>query len=675
MVPSSTEITVRAVILAVVLAIILAAANAYLGLKVGLTISASIPAAMISMGVLRFFKNSSILENNIVQTGASAGEALVGGTAFILPALIILHYWQHFSYLQTLILSLIGGILGILFSIPLRRVLLADKTLRFPEGTAIGQVLKMSQDSKNGNLRRLTQGGAWGAVITLCQSGFQIMADHAATWFKVGNKFVFGFTFGFEPAILAAGYIVGINVALSTLLGVVIGLVVGIPIFSYLHPLVTDVDASSVAVTIWHSYIQPIGVGTMLVGGLWTMALLMKPIISGMQSSFTSLKTIKKSGYTALPKHERDIPIHYAMGLLIVLLIPLGVILFNFVSHPILGLGIKLQIITLTIMILFILLAGFFFSSLCGYFAGLIGSSQNPLSGIVLSVLLLVSLLLLGLFHWVPEATQNTQRLLDSEGLAIIIGTLISSACAISNDTIQDLKTGQIVEATPWKQQVILVLGVVVSALVLAPTLELLFNAYGMGGVSPPGRYVDPSQMLSAPQATLMASLVVGAFTHNLPWNLLGIGFLVAMACIIVDRLLQRHGMRLPILAVGVGIYLPLDTSSALILGGLASYVVDRTVRKKHLTQTETPEENHARQRGLTLACGLVAGACLMGVVLAVPFTLAQSTEVLRLMPAHFTGIAKVLGALSTVAIFAWMYRTVCGFKSDSPSSWKDGSC
>jgi putative OPT family oligopeptide transporter len=656
------EISFRAILLAILLAVILAAANAYLGLKVGLTISASIPAAILSMGILRFFKNSSILESNIVQTGASAGEALVAGTAFILPALIILHYWQHFDYWQTVIISLTGGILGILFSIPLRRVLLADPSLRFPEGTAIGQVLKISQEDTKGNLKELIQGGLLGAFVALFQSGFQIISNNFSLWFKAENKFIFGFTFGFEPALLAAGYIVGIGVALSTLLGVTIGWVIGVPIFSYLHPLtmVTHQSASSLATSIWQSSIRPIGVGTMLVGGLWTMVLLIKPIIKGVHSSFVSLRTIKESGYTSLPKHERDIPINYTLTLLGILILPLAYILFSFINHPALGLSTSIQIVTLLIGVVFILITGFFFSSLCGYFAGLIGSSQSPISGVSLSVLLFASLTLLAIFNWAPGFTHDTKHLLEGEGLAVIIGTLVSSSCAITNDTIQDLKAGQIVGATPWKQQVILILGVVVSALIIAPTLELLFNAYGIGGISPPGRHMDPAQMLSAPQATLMASLVAGAFKHNLPWSLISIGFVVAIFCIIIDRILQRRGMRLPVLAVGIGIYLPLDTSSALILGGLASYFVERTLIKQHPIQTKNSADNAARQRGLTLACGLVAGACLMGVVLAIPFTLAESTDVLRLMPEHLILLASLLGGLSTLGILGWIYRTVC---------------
>lgn len=664
----ANEITFRSVVLSIILAVVLAAANAYLGLKVGLTISASIPAAILSMGILRFFKSPSILENNIVQTGASAGEALVAGVAFILPALIILHYWQHFDYWHTVFISLTGGILGVLFSIPLRRVLLADKTLRFPEGTAIGQVLKISEGA-SGHLKELTHGGLLGAIIALFQGGFQIVADNTHLWYKAANKFVYGFTFGFEPALLAAGYIVGVGVAMSTLLGVFLGWVIGIPLFSYLHPHIVGSSAESIAMSVWQTYIRPIGVGTMLVGGLWTMALLIKPILRGVHSSFQSLQTIKQSGYAALPKHERDIPIHYTLVLLLVLIIPLAYILANVIWNPSLGLSLPIQLTTLIVGVIFILVTGFFFSSLCGYFAGLVGSSQSPISGVSLSVLLLASLVLLGLFSWAPGFTPDTQHLLAGEGLAIIIGTLVSSSCAITNDTIQDLKAGQIIGATPWEQQVILILGVVVSALVLAPTLELLFNAYGIGGVSPPGRHMNPAQMLSAPQATLMASLVMGAFRHNLPWGLIGIGFGVAAICIVIDHFLQKRHLRLPVLAVGLGIYLPLDTSSALILGGLASYWVERTLAKQHQTLPEKQAQEKMlaqRQKGLTLACGLVAGACLMGVVLAIPFTLAQSTSALRVMPAHLENVASLLGVLATLLVLGLIYRAVCQGKEQN---------
>ncbi len=654
------EITIRALFLAVILAIVLAAANAYLGLKVGLTVSASIPAAILSMGILRFFKNSNILENNIVQTGASAGESLVGGTAFILPALLILHYWKEFNYWQTACISLIGGILGVIFSIPLRRVLLEDKTLRFPEGTAIGQVLQASQEGK-GHFRELVHGGIIGGAISLFQTGFQLIADNILLWFKT-KTIVYGLTLGFEPALLAAGYIVGINVALSTLLGVVLGWLIGIPVASYYaHNSIAHLEPASAAIHLWQAKIRPVGVGTMLIGGLWTIVLMFKPIVSGLRSSFASLAMIRKSGYQALPKYERDIPIHYAFGLLFFLLIPLYFLLAYFTQNTILTLPMLGEAGTLVLFIVFALVVSFFFSSLCGYFAGLIGSSQSPISSVSLSVLLLAALLLLGIFNFVPEFTSTDHQLLIAEGFTIILGTLVSSACAISNNTIQDLKAGQIVGATPWKQQVILILGVIVSALILPAILQLLFQAYGIGGISPPGRHINPSQMLSAPQAMLMANLASGAFRHNLPWHLISIGFMIAVVCILIDYLLKPRGMRLLVLAVGCGIYLPLDTSAALIAGGVAAYFVENTLRKKQHAPAEAAvtSVNAAKQRGLTLACGLVAGSCLMGVFLAIPFTLAQSTDVLKLAPAHFKNIAAILGLISALSLLAWIYKTV----------------
>ena len=226
------EITLKAVILSIFLTIILTAANAYLGLKVGITISASIPAAVISMGILRFFRKSNILENNIVQTAASAGEALVAGVIYILPALLILQFWQHFNYWETTLVAMVGGTLGVLFSIPLRRILLSDKTLRFPEGTAIGEVLKISNQGKTG-LHNLVRGGIIGSSISLLQAGFQIIADSIQFWFKAGNSFIYGFGTGFEPALLAAGYIVGIRVAISMFVGVAIGWLIGIPVLSH----------------------------------------------------------------------------------------------------------------------------------------------------------------------------------------------------------------------------------------------------------------------------------------------------------------------------------------------------------------------------------------------------------------------------------------------------------
>lgn len=658
------EITVKAVILSIILAVILAAANAYLGLKVGLTISASIPAAVISMGILRFFKNSNILENNIVQTAASAGEALVAGIIFILPALLIIQFWHDFNYWETTLVAMVGGSLGVLFSIPLRRVLLADQSLRFPEGTAIGQVLKISADNKTG-LKDLVKGGVIGSVISLFQAGFQIVADSAAFWYKVDNKFVFGFGTGFEPALLAAGYIIGISVAMSTFAGVLVGWIVGIPVLSYLHGFDLAQDATTIAMSVWKNDIRYLGVGTMLVGGIWTLITLIKPIIKGLKSSIASVTTMRTGGYQSLPHTERDIPIHYVGIALLVLLIPLGALFYHFMGYVGLQLTPGAQISVLTFAILFSLLGGFIFASICGYFAGLVGGSNSPVSGMAMSALLLSSLMLLGLFTLLQVPFSTAAEKMTAAAFIVFLTTAILSAAAITNDTIQDLKAGQIVGATPWKQQVMLIIGTLVSAIVVPPILELLFNAYGIGAVFPrPG--MDPAQALSAPQATLMATLAQAVFSHNLPWPMLIAGAVVAVIFIITDFFLKKKNLRLHVIATGLGIYLPLSVSMTLVFGGILSFIVERTLRNRYAERIseQFAQANQCRQRGLVAACGIVAGASLMGVVLAIPFTIAKSTDVLRLVRPSFAPIAEVMGALASVTVLYWLYAVVCKRKS-----------
>lgn len=658
------EITVKAVILSIILAVVLAAANAYLGLKVGITISASIPAAVISMGILRLFKTSNILENNIVQTAASAGEALVAGVIFILPALMILQFWHDFNYWETTLVAMIGGSLGVLFSIPLRRVLLADQSLRFPEGTAIGQVLKVSSQGKAG-LKDLVKGGAIGSAISLFQAGFKVIADGAQLWFKAGNSFVFGLGTGFEPALLAAGYIVGISVAMSTFVGVIIGWIFGIPILSHIEGLDITKDATTIAIHIWKTDIRYIGVGTMLIGGIWTLITLIKPILEGLSSSFDSVRTMRASGYLSLPHTERDIPIHYALVALAILVIPLTFLFYHFTGYVGLQLTTGTQISVVAMGVLFTLFGGFIFASICGYFAGLVGSSNNPISGLAMSALLLSSLILLGLFTLANVPLITSVEKLAAAAFVVFLTTAVLTAAAITNDTIQDLKAGQIVGATPWKQQVMLILGTLVSALVVPPILELLFSAYGIGSVFPrPG--MDPSQALSAPQAMLMATLAQGVFAHNLPWPMLITGALIAVACIITDTLLKKRNLRLPVLAVGLGIYLPLGVSMPLVFGGILSFIVERSLNKRYAEEKEDDhsQANQGRQRGLVAACGIVAGASLMGVVLAIPFTLAKSTDVLRLVPENFAPFANILGVVATAAVLYWLYAVVCRRKN-----------
>ncbi|OGT47628.1 MAG: oligopeptide transporter, OPT family [Gammaproteobacteria bacterium RIFCSPHIGHO2_12_FULL_41_20] len=644
-------------ILGIILTIILAAANAFLGLKVGNTVSASIPAAVISMGILRFFRNSNILENNMVQIMASVGESLTAGIAFILPALIILHVWDGFHYWQTVAVGLVGGGLGVLFTIPLRRALLQDKTLRYPEGVAIGNVLKASENREKGDLQALTQGGLIGGLIAFCQSGLQVLADGFQFWAK-GSTTIFGFGFGFSPALIAAGYIVGVNVALSLLTGVIIGWVIGVPVLSHLYGFVSTESATDIAVAIWRSHIRYIGVGTMLVGGLWTLCTLFKPVVHSIMTSVASLREIKLGKKVETLRTERDIPINYVLWGVLLLLVPLFFVIAFTVIPANLSISTHLRYLISGVSTLYVLFGGFVFCSVMAYFAGLIGSTNSPVSGLLVSSLLVLCLLFLVLFGM----QANTSADLDVLGVIVAVGStaIIGAALAISNDTMQDLKVGQIVGSTPWKQQVMLILGVIVSAFVVPPILQLLYNAYGIGGVFPRPN-MNPAQMLSAPQAGLMAAVAKGVFSHNLEWGMILTGAIIAVICIVIDEILKQFGTRLPVLAVGLGIYLPLDSSTPVIIGGLLSYLV--AFRLNHLYHRGKPEvevkvHSH-RHRGLLLCCGIVAGASLMGVILAIPFAIKESSDALKIMPAALQPFAGLLSMAVTALLCIWIYRVV----------------
>lgn len=655
---SLPEITLRVLVIGVILTIVLAAANAFLGLKVGVTVSASIPAAVISMGILRFFRQSNILENTMVSIMASVGEALTAGIAFILPALIILHVWDKFNYWQTVITSLLGGGLGVLFTIPLRRALLQDKTLRYPEAVAIGNVLKASEKREEGDLRSLIAGGTVGGLIALFQSGFQVLTDTFNYWVKSSN-IVFGFGLGLSPALIAAGYIVGVNVALSLLVGIAIGWLAGVPVLSWVYGL-PDVDtANQMAMSLWRGHIRYMGVGTMLIGGLWTLCTLFKPVIHSMATSFTAVRQLRLGEKVDSLRTERDIPIHYVFISAFILLVPIFLLIAYFIIPTEFNITPGFRYFLSGFSTLYILFGGFAFCSIMAYFAGLIGSTNSPVSGMLVSALLIACLIFMGFFSFTNWDSETKEMI----GSVIAIGSLvvISAGLAIANDTMQDLKVGQIIGATPWKQQAMLILGVIVASFVIPPILQLLYNAYGIGGVFPrPG--MNPDQMLAAPQAGLMATIAKGVFSHHLEWNMIGIGAFIAVICIVIDEFLKKqYGTRLPVLAVGLGIYLPLDSSVPCVIGGLLSYLVqyrlDSLYRRGHL-EDEAKLNTH-RHRGLLLCCGIVAGASLMGVVLAIPFAIRQSSDALRIMPDQFMPFAGVLSIIVTFMLCAWIYKVV----------------
>lgn len=654
---SLPEITFRGIVLGLFLTVVLAAANAYLGLKVGQTVSASIPAAIIAMSLLRFFRNSNVLENTMVQTMASVGESLIAGVTFIMPALIILHIWNGFYYWQTVAIALLGGILGVLFTIPLRRALLIDKTLRYPEGIAISNVLKASLTTEKSDMKALSWGGAVGGVITLFQTGFQILTDTFDFWLKSTGGTVYGFGLGLSPALIAAGYIVGINVAISFFVGIAIGWLAGVPVLSWIYGVPNADSIADSAMLLWRGHIRYMGVGTMLVGGLWTLFRLCKPITQSIGASLASLRAAKVNGKGATLRTERDIPINYVLWGCLILVLPVFFLLVNYIvpGDPTISANFRNLLCAFTAI--YVLVGGFLFCSISAYFAGLVGSSNTPVSGLLVSSLLILCLTLLAFFGM-------NGGIAGREMFGVILGigssVIICVGLAISNDTMQDLKVGQVIGATPWKQQLMLVIGVLISSFVVPPILDLLYNAYGIGGVFPhPG--MNKAQMLSAPQAALMATVAQGVYTHNLQWAMITVGAVFAAICIVIDEILKRYGTRLPVLAVGLGIYLPMNTTVPVIIGGVLAYVIQLRLNKKYRNGHGDNEPHVAKHkhRGLLLACGVVAGASIMGVVLAIPFAIKQSSDALKIMPDSLMPFAGVLSILITVILCGWIYRVV----------------
>lgn len=642
------EITFKVIILSVILAAIMSAANAYLALKIGQTISASIPASVLAIGILRFFKNSNVLESNLIQTAASAGEGVAGSVAFVLPAMLFIHAWKGFNYWETAIATMLGGLLGVFFSIPLRRVMLGMKTLRFPEGTAVGNVLRVTSMNVKGNthMKRLVQGISIGGLMAFAQSGIQIFSSQISYWVKAGRS-VFGAQLGFSPALLAAGYIVGPEVGMSLFTGFVLGWVVVLPALCYHFGLPHADSLGDSVMTIWSTQLRFVGVGVMLVGGVWTLIRLINPVIEGIKVSFKSLHGV--GGSENLPRTERDIPIIWAfLGVLTcMLLVYMLVLHFTYVEKLYMVYTHAFLLWAALATILFILVIGFFISTIAAYFVGLVGSSNSPMSGLII-----LSILMLGVLYFFVFSHSDNGRV---AAVMVLVTTIIGTSGIISNENLQDLKAGQMVGATPWKQQVVLGIGVIVAALVIGPVLQLLYQAYGMAGMFPhPG--MDPSQMLAAPQAGLMASIIKGIRTQDLPWPMISIGCVMAVVVIIADEILRRKGRRLPALAVGLGVYLPPSIILPTVLGGMIKFFVNRSARHAK-TEAEKEKAVETEQNGLLTACGLVAGAALMGVVLAIPFVIMGSSNAISIMPTNLSGLAHGLGLVSFLILTFWLYK------------------
>tara|TARA_Y100001970_G_scaffold39614_1_gene48802 strand:- start:15723 stop:17570 length:1848 start_codon:yes stop_codon:yes gene_type:complete len=608
------EITFKAILLGIILSMLLSGAMAYLGLFAGMTVSASIPAAVLSMGILALFKKSNILENNLVQTAASAGESLAAGVIFTIPALILMGYWQSFDYLEVAKISAIGGIIGVMFTVPLRRAFILVAKLQYPEGIATAEVLKagekaraISDNKSSSGLKMILMSSLAGGLMKLSELGFSMWNVVLEKAINFGNV-IFGLGTNLSPALLSVGFIVGRNIGILVVCGGLISWGIAIPIYSGLYGF--EGDPLNAAYSIWNSKIRYLGVGAMVVGGIWSLIKLFNPLIIGIKDSLQAIKGLN----TSTPKEEQDIPINFVGIVLLIMLIPVFLLYLNIIQST--GIAILLTFI--------LIIFGFLFSAVAAYMAGVVGSSNNPISGVTIATILFSSLLLFFLLG----ADSNS----GSAG-AIMIGAIVCCAAAIGGDNLQDLKTGYIVGATPWKQQIMQIIGVLSASVVLGVVLDILHTAYTIGSPS-----------LSAPQATLMKSVADGVFKGNLPWNFVYFGAAIAVIIILLDIRQEKRGseFRIPVLAVAVGIYLPIELTVPIFIGGMINHLA------KNTGTSTSSEEN-----GLLLASGLITGETLMAIFIALPIFLTGNKDWWPTFPGY-----DILGILSFIAIIFWIYNT-----------------
>ncbi|HHF5820694.1 TPA: OPT family oligopeptide transporter [Haemophilus influenzae] len=608
------ELTVRGIILGALITVIFTASNVYLGLKVGVTFASSIPAAVISMAVLKFFKDSSILENNMVQTQASSAGTL-SSVIFVLPGLLMMGYWQDFPFWQTMLICAAGGTLGVLFTIPLRRAMVVNSNLPYPEGVAAAEILKAGNNADgDSGVKDIAYGGVLAGLVAFLTNGLRVMADGASAWIQTG-KAAFQLPMGFSLALLGAGYLIGIVGGIAMLIGVILTWGVAVPYFTMSEDIAADASLIDSAMTVWKTKVRYIGVGTIGIAAIWTLLILMKPMIEGMVHSFRMLK-----GGQEASEHRIDIDLSpKTMIYILIATVALIVIsLHHFIAAA--PISPELSILLVVVCTFLAVFIGFFVAAASGYMAGLVGSSSSPISGIGIISVIVISLVLVsignasGLFE-----TVDGQKFLTA--LTLFTASIVITTACISNDNLQDLKTGLLVEATPWRQQVALIIGCFVGALVIAPVLEILYHAYGFSGALPRPD-MDPSQALSAPQATLMTAISQGIFTNKLEWTYILTGVGLGAVLITIDAFLKKVSNKvfsLPVIAVGIGIYLPPSINTPVIVGAFLAWIMARHIAKLGNKEVSAKAERF----GTLFSAGLIVGESLMGVILA--FIIAAS--------------------------------------------------
>ncbi len=638
------ELTKRVIVIGVILGALMTAANAYLGLYVGMTVSASIPAAVMSMLILRGlkFKEVTILENNSVQTMASAGESLAAGIIFTVPALLVLGIWNDIQWLDTFLIAILGGLLGTMFTIALRRLFIVEEALPYPEGVACREVLVAGEKGGSG-LIAIVYALAIGAIY-----GWMIKAFKATQYKLEGVSGAFGTRFysGSELslALLSVGYIVGLRIASFIFLGGVLGFVVLVPIFgmingfpdgNVLNGVQTMIDKDDYK-AVWIEQIRYAGVGAMVVGGVYTLWSMRKTIIEGLS------KAIKKTDQNVEQKRtEIDLPLNKVMqfcGVLVVL-----IFLFYYYATG--------SLVMALAGALFLAVVSFFFAAVAGYIAGVVGSSNSPVSGMTIATLLFT----IGLV-WVVGGLILDMNERDMMVATMFIAAIVATSAAIAGDVMQDLKTGHMVGATPWRQQTAEIIGVVVGALVIGPVLSILHKAFYITQTACYRSEGDGSAVcedaLFAPQAELIGAIVQGAFGGELNLQMVLLGAIIAV-------ILIRLGM--PVMSVAIGIYLPLYLSVPIMAGGVISHILLSSARLR-IDETLDGEPSkeakfaikEVQDKGVLIGAGFIAGESLMGVLLAVFIVADKNFPNNGILPSDWFGGIGTLGDMFSFLFYLW---------------------
>ena len=647
------EFTLRGIVIGVIITVAFSAANVYFGLKAGITFSTSIPAAVISMAILRCCRGATMQENNIVQTVASAAGTLTS-IIFVLPGLVIVGWWTGFPFWMSFAVCATGGILGVMYTIPLRRALVTQSDLPYPEGVACAEVLKVgcaeqlqeceegeSSDAGVAGLKAVLVGSIVSAVFFIIVQT-RIFASDVVRYFRVGSDgAATGFDFQMSFALFGIGHLVGLSVGIAMLVGALISWGWGIPHYTMLHPAAGA--AADVAQAAWSHYIRYVGAGTIGISAVWTLFTLVKPVLTGLAGAMATARVRKAGQAHTLPRTEHDIPIGIVALVSLLCLLPVAWLLAHFALISGLGSHVWLLVIA---GVIFVAVMGFLVSTVCGYMAGLIGSSNSPLSGIgILAVVICALLLVVSVKASLPISAGKALV-----AYALFVTAIVFSVASIANNNLQDLKTGQLVDATPAKQQWALVIGVIAGALIIPPVLDVVNHAYGFLGA--PG--VNPAHALPAPQAGLISALAQGVIQNNIDWSELSIGVGIGAACIIFDELLRRtlKGMRLPPLAIGLGMYLPTLSTLMIVVGSVVGWVFDRRADR-------TPRAAATKQLGVLLASGLIVGEGLLGVIFAFAVGLSGNQTPIGLVGDSFATASMWIGGIAFAVIVWLQYRWI----------------